>query len=141
SRMVDEGHLTEEEAAWFNAVPLPTEPTQYTPPPDNYFVEEVKQALMADKRLGETATERFDAVFRGGLQIHTTLDLPVQYLSEVARNDTLAPFALEGQPALFIAGRNMAGVDAVGTVASATVEPRTGAVRALVGGPGFGDQY
>jgi penicillin-binding protein 1A len=141
SRMVAEGHLTEDQAALHNLVPLPTEPSQYTPPPDDYFVEEVKQALLADPRLGETATDRFDAVFRGGLQIHTTLDLGVQYLSEVARNDTLAPFALEGEPALFIAGQNLAGFDAIGTVASATVEPTTGAVRALVGGPGFGDQY
>ena len=141
SRMVDEGYITEDDATWYNAVPLPTEPSQYTPPPDDYFVEEVKQALLADPRLGETATDRYDAVFRGGLQIHTTLNVGLQYLSEVARNDTLAPFALEGQPALFIAGQNLAGFDAVGTVASATVEPRSGAVRALVGGPGFGDQY
>jgi penicillin-binding protein 1A len=141
NRMVAEGMITSEEAARHQAEPLPTEPIQYTPPPDDYFVEEVKQALLADKRLGETATERYDAVFRGGLQIHTTLDLGVQYLSMVARNDTLSRFALEGQPALFIAGRNMAGQDAIGTVASATVEPGTGAVRAIVGGPGFGDEY
>jgi penicillin-binding protein 1A len=141
NRMVAEGTITEDEAAAHKLVPLPSEPTQYTPPPDDYFVEEVKQALLADPRLGATATERFDAVFRGGLQIHTTLDLGVQYLSEVARNDTLAPFALEGQPALFTAGQNLAGIDAVGTVATATVEPGTGAVRALIGGPGFGDEY
>ena len=144
-RMVDEGLVTEDEAALHNLVPLPTEPTQYTPPPDDYFVEEVKQELLADPRLGATATERFDAVFRGGLQIHTTLDLGVQYQSEVARNDTLAPFALDGQPALFVAGTHTTGPsvgqEAIGTVASATVEPGTGAVRAMIGGPGFGDEY
>ena len=74
SRMVAEGIIPEDAAALYGQVPLPTEPTQYTPPPDDYFVEEVKQALLADPRLGETATERYDAVFRGGLQIHTTLD-------------------------------------------------------------------
>jgi penicillin-binding protein 1A len=144
-RMVDEGLVTEDEAALHNLVPLPTEPTQYTPPPDDYFVEEVKQELLADPRLGATATERFDAVFRGGLQIHTTLDLGVQYQSEVARNDTLAPFAIDGQPALFVAGTHTTGPsvgqEAIGTVASATVEPGTGAVRAMIGGPGFGDEY
>lgn len=144
-RMVDEGLLTEDEAALHSLVPLPTEPTQYTPPPDDYFVEEVKQELLADPRLGATATERFDAVFRGGLQIHTTLDLGVQYQSELARNDTLAPFALDGQPGLFIAGTHTTGPsvgqEAIGTVASATVEPGTGAVRAMIGGPGFGDEY
>ncbi len=141
NRMVAEGLLDEEQAAFHNAAPMPTEPVQYTPPPDDYFVEEVKQALLADPRLGETATERFDAVFRGGLQIHTTVDLGLQYLSEVSRNDTLARFSLEGQPALFIAGKNMQGEDALGTVAMASVEPGSGAVRSIVGGPGFGDEY
>lgn len=140
-RMVEEGMLTEDEAAFANEATLPDTPFEYTPPPDDYFVEEVKQALLADTRLGDTNTERFDAVFRGGLEIHTTLDLGAQFLAEVARNDTLAPFALEGQPALFNAGRNLAGADAIGTVATASVEPSTGAVRALVGGPGFGDEY
>ncbi len=141
SRMVAEGIIPPEAAELYGEVPLPTEPTQYTPPPDDYFVEEVKQALLADPRLGETATERFDAVFRGGLEVHTTLDPGVQAAALAARDETLAPFAIEGQPALFIAGRNMAGADAIGTVAAATVEPATGAVRALVGGPGFGDEY
>ncbi|HEX4901702.1 MAG TPA: transglycosylase domain-containing protein [Acidimicrobiales bacterium] len=139
NRMVAEGMITEDEAALHQLVPLPDEPVQYTPPPDDYFVEEVKQALLADPRLGETASDRYDAVFRGGLHIETTLDPKVQQLAEQARNDTLARFALEGQPALFRAGRNMAGQDAVGTVASASVEPRTGAVRAMIGGPGFAE--
>jgi len=139
NRMVAEGMITEDDAALHQLVPLPEEPVQYTPKPDDYFVEEVKQALLADPRLGETASDRYDAVFRGGLHIETTLDPQVQRHAEAARNDTLARFALEGQPALFRAGRNMAGQDAVGTVASASVEPRTGAVRAMIGGPGFAD--
>jgi penicillin-binding protein 1A len=138
NRMLAEGMITEDEAAWHAATPLPSEPFQYTPPPDDYFVEEVKQALLADPRLGETASERFDAVFRGGLHIETTLDPAAQLLAEEARNQTLARFALEGQPALFNAGRNMAGADAPGTVSTASVEPGSGAVRSLIGGPGFG---
>lgn len=145
SRMVAEGRISPDEATWFNAAPLPSEPFQYTPPPDDYFVEEVKQALLADPRLGETASERFDAVFRGGLHIETTLDPRAQQLSEDARDETLARFSLEGQPALFVAGSHtvgpLAGQEAIGTVASASVEPGTGAVRALIGGPGFGDDY
>ncbi|MFP5321104.1 MAG: transglycosylase domain-containing protein, partial [Acidimicrobiia bacterium] len=144
-RMVDEGMITAEEAEQHEQAPLPTEPFQYTPPPDDYFVEEVKQALLADPRLGETATERYDAVFRGGLHIETTLDLRTQLLAEAARNETLAPFALPGQPALFVAGRHTVGPsvgeEAIGTVATASVDPRSGAVRALIGGPGFGDEY
>ena len=140
-RMVEERMIAEDDAAFANEAPLPDAPVEYTPPPDDYFVEEVKKALLSDERLGDTNTERFDAVFRGGLQIHTTLDLGAQFLAEVARNDVLEPFAIDGQPALFVAGRNQQGADAIGTVASASVEPSTGAVRALVGGPGFGDEY
>ncbi|MDE0801977.1 MAG: transglycosylase domain-containing protein [Acidimicrobiales bacterium] len=140
-RMVEEGMITEDEAAFANEAPLPDVAIEYIPPPDDYFVEEVKQALLADERLGETRTERFDAVFRGGLQIHTTLDLGAQFLAEIARNDVLAPFSIEGQPALFVAGKNQAGEDAIGTVAMASVESSTGAVRSLVGGPGFGDDF
>lgn len=140
-RMVEEGMITEDEATFAGEGPLPDSAVEYIPPPDDYFVEEVKQALLADERLGETKTERYDAVFRGGLEIHTTLDLGAQYLATVARNETLAPFAIDGQPALFIAGRNQAGQDAIGTIAMASVESTTGAVRSLIGGPGFGDEY
>ncbi len=140
-RMVEEGTATEDEAAFANEAPLPVTAVEFIPPPDDYFVEEVTQALLADERLGETRTERFEAIFRGGLEIHTTLDLGAQFLAEISRNGVLAPFSLEGQPALFVAGKNLAGEDAIGTVAMASVESSTGAVRALVGGPGFGDEY
>lgn len=145
-RMVEEGMITEDEALFASESPLPQSAVEYIPPPDDYFVEEVKRALLADPRLGETKSERFDAVFRGGLEIHTTIDLGAQFLAEVARNEVIEPFALEGQPALFMAGRHKAGTpkageEAIGTVAMASVEPSTGAVRALVGGPGFGDDY
>lgn len=137
-RMAEEGMITTDDAALAGQAQLPLTPVEYTPPPDDYFVEHVKSLLLDDPRLGETYSERLDAVFRGGLQIHTTLDLGAQYLAEIARNDVISGFAIEGQPALFIAGRNQAGEDAVGTLASATVEPATGAVRSIVGGPGFG---
>ena len=140
-RMVEEGMITEDEAAFANEAPLPTSPTQYTPPPDDYFVEEVKRRLLDDPRLGETRSERTAAVFKGGLQVHTTLDLRAQFFAQLARNEVLAPFALEGQPALFRAGVDQLGVEQIGTVGMASVEPRSGAVRAVVGGPGFGDEF
>ncbi len=145
-RMADEGMISDDEALYAGGTGLPEVAVEYIPPPDDYFVEEVKQALLADPRLGETKTERYDAVFRGGLEIYTTFDPGAQFLAEVARNEVLAPFALEGQPALFLAGTHKegtpkAGQEAIGTVAMASVESTTGAVRALVGGPGFGDEY
>ena len=136
-RMVEEGKITEAQASFANEAPLPDKPVQYTPPVNDYFVEEVKRQLLDDPRLGDTRSERTAALFRGGLEIHTTLDLGAQYLANLARNQVLAPFALDGDPTAFIAGKNQAGQDAVGTVAMASVEPSTGAVRALVGGRGF----
>ena len=139
-RMVEEGMITEDEAAFANEAPLPTSPTQYTPPPDDYFVEEVKRLLLDDPRLGETRSERTATVFKGGLEVHTTIDLGAQFFAELSRNEVVAPFALEGESALFRAGVDEAGQEALGTVAVASVEPASGAVRALVGGPGF-DEY
>jgi membrane peptidoglycan carboxypeptidase len=138
-RMVEEGHITEDQAAAANEAPLPTTPTQYTPPPDDYFVEEVKQRLLDDPRLGETRSERTANVFKGGLEVHTTLDLKAQFFAQVSRDEVLAPFALEGEPALFRAGVDEAGIEQPGTVGMASVQPSTGAVRALVGGSGFDD--
>ena len=138
-RMVEEGHITEAEEAAANEVPLPTTPTEYNPPPDDYFVEEVKQRLLDDPRLGETRSERTANVFKGGLEIHTTLDLKAQFFAQVSRDEVLAPFALEGEPALFRAGVDLVGAEQPGTVGMASVEPSTGAVRALVGGSGFDD--
>ncbi len=136
-RMVEVGKITEAQASFANEAPLPDKPVQYTPPVNDYFVEEVKRQLLDDPRLGDTRSERTTALFKGGLEIHTTLDLGAQYLANLARNQVLAPFALDGDPTAFIAGKNQAGQDAVGTVAMASVEPSTGAVRALVGGRGF----
>ena len=138
-RMFEEDMITEEEMVFANEAPLPVNPTQYTPPPDDYFVEEVKQLLLDDPRLGETRSERTANVFKGGLEIHTTLDLTAQFLSYAARNDVIGRFALEGDPGLFRAGVDQAGVEQPGTVGMASVEPASGAVRALVGGPGFDD--
>src|SRR5690606_15675185 len=113
------------------------------PRPDDYFVEEVKQELLRDERLGDTAEERYYSVFRGGLHIHTTLDPRAQQMALQARNDVLAELAPEGTPTgiIPIAPHPGPGPDegkeryATGAVVS--VEPGTGAVRAMVGGSGF----
>lgn len=89
------------------------------PQGQDYFTEEVKQELLDDPRLGATKAERFVAVFGGGLTITTTLDRVAQVEAQQARDSTL--------PA------NTKSI----TAAMVAVEPSTGAVRALVGGPGF----
>lgn len=99
--------------------PLPTKVKSLETETNDYFVEQVKQELLDDTRLGETAQERYNAVFKGGLQIVTTLDKSV---SEAAQSavDKIVP-------------------DTKGkfTAALASIEPSTGAVRAIVGGKDF----
>ena len=136
-RLVDVGHLTEDEATVFAFAPLPTEVRRITPPPDDYFVEQVKQLLLDDPSfgIGDTYEERYNAVFSGGLRIHTTMDFRMQLLAVQARDEIL-PGDLPGQ-FLF---RNRQRQEVQGTAVVVTTDVRTGAVRALVGGPGF-DEY
>jgi penicillin-binding protein 1A len=78
----------------------------------------VQRRLLADERLGDTPEERRDTLLRGGLRIYSTLDPVVQLQAQAAINARLpnrAPF----------------------TAALVAMEPRTGFVRAMVGGPGF----
>ena len=89
---------------------------------DTYFVEEVRRRLLDDPRLGETRADRLDRVLRGGLEVHTTFDPVAQALAE---NAVKTEF-----------GENNLGIIA-GLV---SVEPGSGAIRAMVGGPGF-DQF
>ncbi|MGI9120062.1 MAG: transglycosylase domain-containing protein [Acidimicrobiales bacterium] len=103
------------------ATPVPSERRnqELLPKPEDYFVEEVTQRLLDDPRLGDTQAARYNAVFRGGLTIKTTLDPRLQGLAEEAVASTVP--------------------DPTGqfTASVVTVEPGTGAVRALVGGRGF----
>jgi penicillin-binding protein 1A len=86
---------------------------------ETYFLEEVKQRLLDDERLGETSEDRIEAIFAGGLRIFTTYDPRAQAYAEQAVAEIVPP--------------DIRGF----TAALASVEVGTGAVRALVGGPGF----
>ena len=118
-RMVANGHLPPGRVEAMRAEPLPTELVTPEPTPDDYFVEEVKQRLLKDRRLGETSQERYDAVFKGGLRIHTTFDPDMQTAAQDAVRSRLP---------------NTNGRFAA---ALASVEPGTGAVRAVVAGDDF----
>ncbi len=119
-RMVELGWTTPEEAQAADAAPLRMVPAvsgqQLRHP---YFTEEVKRWLLDLPALGETATDRYNALFRGGLRIYTTLDPLVQDAAEAAILDVIP----EDGP----------------RAALAAVDPRTGAIRALVGGRDFYD--
>ena len=78
------------------------------------FVDYVKQSLLADPRLGETPLERTDRLFNGGLRIETTLDYAAQRAAERTIADILDR---KDDP----------------SAALASVEPSTGAIRAMAG--------
>jgi len=85
-----------------------------------HFSEEVKSYLLNKSNiLGETYQERYNKLFRGGLKIYTTLDPVAQTGAEAAR-DTQLPV-------------NSAGIE----TAIVTLDSKTGAVRAMVGGKPF----
>jgi len=117
-RMVTQRHLSQAEADRLKRVPLPQKRHRLQPTRDDYFLEEVKQRLLDDKRLGETAQERYNAVFRGGLRIESTYDPRLQQLAQDAVN------------------RNVPDTKGRFVGALVSIEP-TGAVRAMVGGKGF----
>lgn len=118
TKMVELGWATEADAAAADAEPItvqPPRPAEEVRYP--YFTEEVKRWLLDNPALGETATDRYNAVFRGGLHIYTTLVPTVQEAAEQA----------------------VAGImtDLGPSAALAAVDPRTGNVQALVGGRNF----
>ncbi len=140
-RLGSYGTLTPDQVTFLEHAPIPTEISQVQPQPNSYFVEEVKQQLLYDDRLGATPEERYYAVFRGGLKIHTTLDPRAQTMATKARDDVLAEVAPKGTPpgVVPIAPNPETGLARVATGAVVSVEPSSGAIRAMVGGAGFQD--
>jgi membrane peptidoglycan carboxypeptidase len=115
---VEQGQLTRAEADAAGEQPLPTVPPPPEHRPQNHFVEEVQRRLLADPRLGATDEERRNRLLRGGLRIETTLEPDAQQRAQAAVNGNLpnqAPF----------------------TGALVAMDPNTGAVKAMVGGPGY----
>ena len=116
-KMAGLGWITQEEAQAADAEPLRLLPrTSGEPLRYPYFTEEVKRWLLALPALGDTPTDRYNAVFRGGLRVYTTVD-PVTQEAAIA-----SVIPIDGPSA-----------------ALAAVDPRTGEVRALVGGRDFYD--
>lgn len=121
-RLVATGHMTEAEAAAADQTPLPAAPqrARNTGKANSYFADLVKELLVSKTNiLGDDQQERYNAFFRGGLKIYTTLNPALQVAAEQAR--------LTQMP------------DSGGRFDSAIVslDNENGAVRAMVGGPGF----
>ncbi|NIT94994.1 MAG: penicillin-binding protein, partial [Actinobacteria bacterium] len=120
-RLLDTGHITEAQAEYYRSEPIPQ--TRFVPAewePTNYFIEEVRRQLLDDPRLGATPDDRAEALFSGGLRVYTTYDPEAQAAAEAATR------------------RYQPDDERFFVSALAALEPGTGRVRALVGGPGFG---
>jgi penicillin-binding protein 1A len=82
-----------------------------------YFVDYVKRLILDNPRFG-TPTQRYNFLFKGGLRIYTTIDLEMQRLAEHAVEGVLS---VSGDP----------------HGALTAVDPRTGHIRAMVGGRNY----
>jgi penicillin-binding protein 1A len=119
-RMQQLHDIRPDEAERIKAEPLPTKPVEQPTERLDYFVDKVKQILLStNSPLGGTAQDRYQEVFNGGLRIHTTLDPHLQQVALQKIND------------------NLPDTNGRFTAALVSMDPTTGAVRALVGGPGF----
>lgn len=118
-RMVDLGMLSERKADRATAAELRL---KLAPERDRYpaahFVQYVKSRILRDPRFGQTYTQRYNLLFGGGLRIHTTIDLAMQRAAEEAVRGVLS------QPR-----------DPYGALVA--IDPRTGHVKAMVGGRDF----
>jgi penicillin-binding protein 1A len=116
--MVKQGHLTPDQATRADGEPLPVTPT-VRPVGRDFFTDAVIQQLLDDPRLGSSTGARYNAIFGGGLRIRTTMDPTLQWLATAAVRAGLPA----DHPEI--------------TAAMVSVDPSSGAVRAIVGGPNF----
>jgi len=119
-RMAQLHDISPDEATTIKDEALPPKPVEQPTEKLDYFVDKVKQILLASSSpLGGTAQDRYQEVFNGGLRIHTTLDPNLQRIALQKIND------------------NLPDTNGKFTAALVSTDPANGAVRALVGGPGF----
>jgi penicillin-binding protein 1A len=119
-RMVEYGALKAADARRLARADLGLIPPERRRTTGQYFLEYVQQTLEA--KYGA------DMVFKGGLNVYTTLNPSMQLAAEQALRDGLK--ALEGRTAKGKPAEHPEG-------AVVTVEPQTGYVRAMVGGYDF----
>jgi penicillin-binding protein 1A len=140
--MVAAGWLPEAEAEYWRVIPTVPQYHEVLPKANDYFPSEVEKQLLdvdnpAFAALGQTEADRRKAVYQGGLKVYTTFD-PAAQAQAIAARDSVLPLENGVFP--------QAGVDPetgqpnVGSAAVISIEPATGAVRTMVGGPGF-DNY
>ena len=102
--------------AWKMPERVQTIPTYTTKP--TYYTEAIKDYLLNRATFLGDEQQRANLLYRGGLRIHTTLDPNLQALAEQAHN---------------VLPKTQVGIED----AIVTLDTKTGAIRAMVGGSGF----
>ena len=131
-RMADQGYVSVSAAEEAKATPLQLQPSRAEVVQERYaaphFVEEVKRFIRTDPRFGATPEERSSLLSNGGLRITTTLDLTMQAKAE----ETLrTSFPEQARP--------VTDPKKSPDAALVALDPRSGEVRAMVGGYDFFD--
>lgn len=146
-RLVETGRITTDQADAAEKEPLPTTLARSTPVRD-YFVQEVIDRILERQgptpegdALGSTYEQRYDALYRGGLRIYTTYDPIAQNTAVEARQATVPTIRPDGTFPLpdWVDPATGKAYPQWGTASIVTVEARSGAVRVLVGGPGYSE--
>lgn len=121
-RMVDAGYITRRTAERYfkarlgaRAHPLPAEQ-------DPYFVQYIRRQILSDPKFGDTPEEREERMLAGGLRIETTLDLDLERSAGKAIDAVLDKPS--DPPAALV-----------------SIEPSTGAIRAIIGGRDFAKEH
>src|SRR5947209_5678814 len=115
-RMAQLHDISPDDAKNIKDEPLPAKAVEQPTEKLDYFVDKVKQILLSTTSpLGGTPQDRYQEVFNGGLRIHTTLDPHLQKIAVQKIND------------------NLPETNGKFTAALVSMDPSTGAVRALGG--------
>lgn len=141
-RMVEEGFITKEDEKKALAVPVPTTRLAVSGMQAPYFVEYVRRQL--EPKYG------YNTLWRGGLAIHTTLDLKMQRVAEEEMEKALAAFDVTARKEWEqqLKEDQDAGIDppSVSTSPPADIQGvfvaldvKSGAVKVMIGGRG--DQF
>ncbi|MFK7918891.1 MAG: transglycosylase domain-containing protein [Ilumatobacter sp.] len=121
-RLVTEEVITEEEAEFLETDFVLPERVRVIPGREfqrTYYTEALRDYLLnRSDILGATYEQRYNLLFRGGLQIHTTFNPDMQAAAERARD--LLPNTTEGFDAAIV-----------------SLDSTSGAIRVMVGGRGF----
>jgi penicillin-binding protein 1A len=120
-RMYEEHYITPEQLYVSKMEPLDYVMPSADLRPTNEWVEEIQDRIIKDQRyavLGDTPEAREAAILKGGLKIYATLDPSAQANALNAVYETLPE-----KPGF--------------TASLVAIEPSTGAVKAMVSGPGF----